>query len=74
MFVLGFATGTLAFALSFPLVKSLHTAGDLGTKTLPQALGVPYGVLVFGVVLMAVLGFMGATWVERKLAAKAATE
>jgi len=71
LFVLGFATGTLGFALAFPLVKGLYTAGDLGTKTLPQVLGVPYGILVFGVVLMAVGGFMGATWVERKMAAKA---
>ena len=72
VFVLGFAAGTLAFALAFPLVKGLYTAGDLGTKTLPQVLGIPYGILVFGVVLMAVFGFMGATWVEKKMAAKTA--
>jgi len=29
---------------------------------------------LFGVVLMAVGGFMGATWVEKKMAARAATE
>jgi hypothetical protein len=74
VFVLGFAAGTLAFALAFPLVKGLYTAGDLGTKTLPQVLGIPYGILVFGVVLMAVSGFMGATWVEKKMAARAATD
>ena len=74
VFVLGFAAGTLAFALAFPLVKGLYMAGDLGTKTLPQVLGIPYGILVFGVVLMAVFGFMGATWVEKKMAARAATE
>ena len=74
VFVLGFAAGTLAFALAFPLVKGLYTAGDLGTKTLPQVLGIPHGILVFGVVLMAVVGFMGATWVEKKMAARAATE
>ncbi len=72
VFVLGFAAGTLGFALAFPLVKGLYTAGDIGTKTLPQVLGIPYGILVFGVVLMAVFGFMGATWVERKMAARAA--
>jgi uncharacterized protein len=72
VFVLGFAAGTLAFALAFPLVKGLYVAGDLGTKTLPQVLGIPYGILVFGVVLMAVFGFMGATWVEKKMAAKTA--
>ncbi len=72
VFVLGFAAGTLAFALAFPLVKSLYLAGDLGTKTLPQVLGLPHGVLVFGVVLMAVLGFMGASWVEKKMAPRSA--
>ena len=72
VFVLGFTAGTLGFALAFPLVKGLYTAGDVGTKTLPQVLGIPHGILVFGVVLMAVFGFMGATWVEKWMAAKAA--
>lgn len=72
VFVLGFAFGTLGFALVFPLVSGLYVAGDIGTRTLPQALGVPHGVLVFGVVLMAVGGFMGASWVEKKMAARAA--
>ncbi len=72
VFVLGFAAGTLAFALAFPLVKGLYAAGSLGTRTLPQVLGVPYGVIVFAVVIMAVLGFAGATWVEKKMAARAA--
>ncbi len=71
VFVLGFATGTLGFALGFPLVKGLYTAGDLGTKTLPQVLGVPYGVVVFTVVLMAIGGFAGATRVEKIIAARA---
>jgi hypothetical protein len=74
VFVLGFAAGTLGFAAAFPAVKGLYTAGSLGSKTLPQVLGVPWGILAFGVVLMAVAGFMGATWVERKMAARAAAE
>ena len=72
VFLLGFAAGTLGFALAYPLVKGLYNAGELGTKTLPQVLGIPYGILVFGVVLMAVGGFMGATWVEKKVASRAA--
>ena len=74
VFVLGFAAGTLGFALAFPLLKGLYGAGDLGMKTLPQVLGIPYGMLVFAVVLVAVGGFVGATWVERKMVARAATE
>ena len=34
-------------------------------------LGIPHGVLVFGVVLMAVGGFAGASWVEKWTAARA---
>jgi len=74
VFVLGFAAGTLGFALAFPLVKGLYTAGDVGTRTLPQALGIPHGILVFAVVLMAVGGFTGATWVEKKMASSKAAE
>ncbi|MGE5125359.1 MAG: YeeE/YedE thiosulfate transporter family protein [Betaproteobacteria bacterium] len=72
VFVLGFAAGTLGFAVAFPLVKGLYAAGGLGARTLPLALGVPWGVLVLGVVLMAVGGFAGATRVERWSAARAA--
>jgi hypothetical protein len=71
-FVLGFAAGTLGFALAFPVLKGLYGAGDLGARTLPQLLGIPHGLLVFAVVLVAVGGFAGATWVERKMAARAA--
>jgi len=67
VFVLGFASGTFAFALAFPLLKGLYLAGDMGTKTLPGVTGLSYGVVVFAVVLMALAGFAGATWVERKM-------
>jgi len=72
VFVGGFAAGTLGFALVFPFVKGLYGAGALGTQTLPQVTGLPYGVLVFAVVLMAIGGFAGASWVEKKMAARAA--
>jgi len=68
VFVLGFAAGTLGFALAFPLLTGLYTAGDLGEKTLPETLGLPHGVLVLGVVLVALGGFKAATWVERRMA------
>jgi hypothetical protein len=72
VFVGGFAAGTLGFAVTFPLLKGLHTAGELGTSTLPVVTGLPWGVVVFAVVLMAVSGFASATWIERKMAAKGA--
>ena len=72
VFVLGFAAGTLGFAVAFPIVKGLYLAGDAGTRTLPQLAGVPHGVLVFAVVLMAIGGFAGATWVEGWMARRSA--
>jgi hypothetical protein len=72
VFVLGFAAGTLAFALAFPLLGGLYTAGDLGEKTLFGALGVPQGLIVAGVALAAFLGFAGATRIERRMAGRSA--
>jgi hypothetical protein len=69
VFVLGFAAGTLGFAVAFPLVAGLYTAGDLGEKTLTEVLGVPQGLLALGVALVALVSFVGATRLERKTAA-----
>lgn len=66
MYVLGVAAGTLGFAVASPALEGLRNAGSLGARTLPQALHLPYGVVVFAVVLIAVGGFAGATWVERR--------
>jgi len=74
VFVVGFFAGTLGFGLLFPLLKGLRQAGNVGPMTLPQVLGVPYGLIVFGVVLMAVGGFAGASWVERRFAPAPRTE
>jgi uncharacterized protein len=70
-YLLGVAGGSLLFAIAFPLVRGLYLAGQLGPKTLPQVLGVPYGLVVFAVVLMAIGAFAGGTRVERWMAAKA---
>jgi hypothetical protein len=61
----GFAAGTLGFALVFPHVQGLYTAGELGPTTLPDVLGIPHAVVVLGVVLIALAGFRGASSVER---------
>jgi hypothetical protein len=70
VYALGILGGSVVFAEAFPRLKGLYHAGELGTRTLPQALGVPYGLVVFAVVLMALGGFAGAEWVERRMAAK----
>jgi hypothetical protein len=47
--------------------------GDLGVRTLPGVLGISWGIVAFGVVLMAVGGFAGASWVEKWAAARDAS-
>jgi hypothetical protein len=73
VYVAGFTAGTLGFAVGYPLFKDLLSMGDLGVLTLPEVTGISWGIVAFGVVLMAVGGFAGATWVERRMAAKADT-
>jgi len=65
-FVLGLPVGTLAFAELFPLAKGFYESGHFGAQTLPGVLGLPYGVVVFVVVLMAVGGFAAASWLEKR--------
>jgi len=70
VYVLGFAAGTLGFAVMSPVFDGLLQAGDLGPTTLPQALGVGHGLVVFAVVAVAIAGFAGASWIERTMAAR----
>ncbi len=74
LFVLGVGAGSLVFALAFPLLKTLYLAGSLGVRTLPQVLGVPHGLVVFAVVLMALGAFAGGSWVEKRMARRAASQ
>lgn len=68
-YVAGLLAGTLVFAEAFPLLKGFYLSGDLGRLTLPDVFELPYGLVVFGVVLMAVTGFWGAAWIERRFGA-----
>ncbi len=68
-FLLGVFAGTVAFAEAYPLVKPLHSATPLGQTTIPQYFSLPYGLVVFAVVLMALGGFAGAGWLEKKMRA-----
>jgi hypothetical protein len=65
VYALGIAAGTLAYAEVYPAIKPFVNADAMGQVTLPEVLGLPWGVVVFAVVVIAVLGFWGATKVER---------
>ena len=65
-YITGIFAGVFTFALAFPLLRGLYTAGEMGAVRLPEFLHLPYGLVVFGVVLMALAGFWGAGWVEKR--------
>ena len=66
LFLGGFVSGLLLYAVAFSGLELWANAASLGPLTLPQVLGVPYGVLVLALVAMAALMFAGAEWAERR--------
>ena len=70
VFLLGLMAGILVFGEAYPFLGDFVTSTNLGPITLPDALRMSYGQVVFAVVLLALLGFWGAGIVERRFAAK----
>jgi uncharacterized protein len=66
MVVAGMFAGVLGTGLAFPLVERLYDAGARGAWTLPQLLHLPDGLVVLGVVLIALAGFVIAERVEAR--------
>jgi hypothetical protein len=65
VYALGIFAGTFVYAEVYPAIKGFVNADAMGQVTLPEVLGLPYGIVVFAVVVIAVVGFWGATKVER---------
>jgi len=70
VYLVGVVLGLFGFAEIYPWIADWTHSTDLGRMTLPQQLGVPYGLVVFAVVIMAVLGFVGAEWAEKRWGGK----
>lgn len=70
LFLLGMLAGTTMFTLGYDTVEPFHKSTSMGRVLLHEALGVPSGVMVFGVSLMAIGAFWFAgkaeTWVNGK--------
>jgi hypothetical protein len=64
VYALGIFAGTILYAEVYPGIKGFVNADAMGQVTLPEVLQLPWGVLAFAVVLIAVGGFAAATWVE----------
>jgi len=70
VYLLGIIFGIFAFGEIFPLVVNFYNSTPMGQITLAQLFDIPYGILVFAVVLMAIGGFATAEWAEKKFGNK----
>lgn len=70
VFILGVMAGIFVFGEMFPLITDFFYSSNMGKVTLPQFFDLSYGVIVFGVVVMALAAFAAAEWGEKKMAAK----
>jgi len=70
VYAFGIGAGTLVYAEVFPWIKDFVNSNDMGQVTLPEVFDLPWGLLVFAVVLIAVAGFSAATFVERRIGDK----
>jgi uncharacterized membrane protein YedE/YeeE len=64
--VAGMFAGVLLTGVLFSRLESFYDRTPRGALTLPTALSVPAGVVVLGVVVLALSGFQIAEWVERR--------
>jgi uncharacterized membrane protein YedE/YeeE len=65
LYALGIFAGTFVYAEVYPAIKGFVNSDPMGQVTLPEVFGLPWGLVVFAVVLIAVVGFWGATKIER---------
>ncbi len=63
--VAGFFIGVLATGLALPSTTSLFNATSRGTLTLPDVMGLPHGVVILVIVLLATGSFLLAPRLER---------
>ena len=62
--------GLVGFAEIYPHLQGFVHMTPMGQITLPRLFNLPYGLLVFAVVLMALGAFMGGEWAEKKFGGK----
>ncbi|MBS4035558.1 MAG: YeeE/YedE family protein [Ignavibacterium sp.] len=66
IYLVGVIAGIFFFGEIFPLLSGFFYSTNMGEITLPQLINLPYGLIVFLVVLMAISAFAGAEWAEKK--------
>ena len=67
----GLLAGVFLYGVLTPVVEPFASSTARGTFTLPQLLGLPYGVTLLLVVVLALAMFRGAEWLETRRAVRA---
>lgn len=70
LYVAGVFLGTFIYGEAYPVIEGFANSTDMGKVLMPEYFNIPYGFLVFAVVIMALGGFAGAEWVEKKFGYK----
>jgi uncharacterized membrane protein YedE/YeeE len=71
LYALGVFIGVIGFGEAWAWVSSFANSTAVGERTLPGTFDMPYGLLVLVIVLIAIVGFRGAEWIERSRLGKA---
>jgi len=69
-FIGGIFLGIFIFAEAYPLLEGFYKGSFLGTPTLPEALGLKDGVVVLGIIIVALAMFWAGEWAEKKFPRK----
>mgnify|MGYP000202238107 CR=1 FL=1 len=69
-FIAGIFLGVVIFGEAYPLLEGFYNGSYRGTPTLPQALGLKDGVVVFGIIIVALGMFWVGEWAEKKFPQK----
>ncbi len=65
-FIGGMFLGIFIFAEAYPLLEGFYKAKFMGTPTLSEALGLKDGVVVLGIIIVALGMFWLGEWAEKK--------
>lgn len=66
VFIGGLFLGILIFAEAYPILEEFYKAKNMGIPTLSQKLGLKDGVVVLGVIIVAMGMFWVGEWAEKK--------
>lgn len=72
VYLVGVCLGIFVYGEVYPLIEGFTRITSMGKVTLPEFAGIPYGLVVFAVALMAAGAFIAAEIAEQKIGGKSA--